>query len=135
MTDRLLPLSGASFGANPSFVDLLRDARPSELAHLRQTITAEAVAAVPHGTTVLGLIYADGVLVAGDRRATAGYTIADETMRKVFAADDYSAIAIAGAAGHGGRDGAALPAGARALREAHRRPTLVGGQGEPAGPD
>jgi proteasome beta subunit len=99
VTDRFLPLSGASFGTNPSFVDLLRDSRPSELAHLRQTITAEAVAAVPHGTTVLGLIYADGVLVAGDRRATSGYTIADETMRKVFAADDYSAIAIAGAAG------------------------------------
>ena len=37
--------------------------------------------------------------MAGDRRATAGYTIADEKMRKVFAADDYSAIAIAGARG------------------------------------
>jgi len=36
---------------------------------------------------------------AGDRRATAGYSIADDKMRKVFAADDYSAIAIAGAAG------------------------------------
>ena len=99
MTDRFLPLSGESFGANPSFVDLLREARPAELTHLRQSITAEAAAAVPHGTTVLGLIYADGVLVAGDRRATSGYTIADETMRKVFPADDYSAIAIAGAAG------------------------------------
>ena len=37
--------------------------------------------------------------MAGDRRATSGYTIADDKMRKVFAADDYSAIAIAGAAG------------------------------------
>jgi proteasome beta subunit len=54
---------------------------------------------VPHGTTVLGLKYADGVLMAGDRRATAGYTVADAKMRKVFAADDHSAIAIAGAAG------------------------------------
>ena len=54
---------------------------------------------MPHGTTVLGLKYADGVVMAGDRRATAGYTIADAKMRKVFAADDYSAIAIAGAAG------------------------------------
>ena len=99
MTERPLPLSGASFGANPSFVDLLREARPDELAHLRQSVSAEFAAAVPHGTTVLGLIYADGVLVAGDRRATSGYTIADDTMRKVFAADDYSAIAIAGAAG------------------------------------
>ena len=46
---------------------------------------------MPHGTTVLGLRYADGVIMAGDRRATAGYTIADDKMRKVFAADDYSA--------------------------------------------
>jgi len=99
VTEPALPLSGASFGANPSFVDLLRDARPGELAHLRETVSSEMTAGVPHGTTVLGLIYADGVLVAGDRRATAGYTIADETMRKVFPADDYSAIAIAGAAG------------------------------------
>ena len=37
--------------------------------------------------------------MAGDRRATAGYTIADAKMKKVFAADDFSAIAIAGAAG------------------------------------
>jgi proteasome beta subunit len=99
VTDPVLPLSGASFGANPSFVDLLRDARPGALAHLRQTVSTEMAAGVPHGTTVLGLIYADGVLVAGDRRATAGYTIADDTMQKVFPADDYSAIAIAGAAG------------------------------------
>src|SRR6185503_2170324 len=46
-----------------------------------------------------GLKYADGIVMAGDRRATAGYTIADDKMRKVFAADDYSVIAIAGAAG------------------------------------
>jgi proteasome beta subunit len=55
--------------------------------------------AVPHGTTVLGLKFTDGIVVAGDRRATAGNQIADPKMRKVFAADDYSAIAIAGAAG------------------------------------
>lgn len=54
---------------------------------------------VPHGTTVLGLKYADGIVMAGDRRATAGNLIADAKMRKVFAADEYSAIAIAGAAG------------------------------------
>jgi proteasome beta subunit len=54
---------------------------------------------VPQGTTVLGLRYADGIVMAGDRRATAGYTIADAKMKKVFAADDFSAIAIAGSAG------------------------------------
>ena len=100
MTDPLgPPASGAPFGANPSFVDLLRQARPDAIP---PTIPAAAVTSdlsVPHGTTVLGLKYADGVIMAGDRRATAGYTVADPKMRKVFAADDYSAIAIAGAAG------------------------------------
>ena len=66
---------------------------------MRADVAASAAAQVPHGTTVLGMKYADGVIVAGDRRATAGYSIADDKMRKVFAADDYSAIAIAGAAG------------------------------------
>ncbi|MGZ8585909.1 MAG: proteasome subunit beta, partial [Actinomycetota bacterium] len=46
-----------------------------------------------------GLKFASGVVFAGDRRATEGYAIADDKMDKVFAADDYSAIAIAGAAG------------------------------------
>jgi proteasome beta subunit len=86
------------FGANPSFVDLLRLARPEDLPHVLQRPLPEGVPA-PHGTTVLGLRFADGILMAGDRRATSGYSIADAKMRKVFAADDFSAIAIAGAAG------------------------------------
>jgi proteasome beta subunit len=94
-----MPVSGPAFGADPSFVDLLRREHPDSLAHLVQTVSAEAAAGVPHGTTVLGLKYADGIVMAGDRRATSGYTIADDKMRKVFPADDYSAIAIAGAAG------------------------------------
>ncbi|MCP6768941.1 hypothetical protein NL529_29260, partial [Klebsiella pneumoniae] len=57
------------------------------------------LAEVPHGTTVVAIRYADGVVMAGDRRATAGYTIANRRMDKVFAADDYSGVAIAGAAG------------------------------------
>jgi proteasome beta subunit len=86
------------FGANPSFVDLLRAARPEAVPPVLQAPLPSGVSA-PHGTTVLGLRFADGIVMAGDRRATAGYSIADAKMRKVFAADDYSAIAIAGAAG------------------------------------
>ena len=96
MTDRVeLPLSGASFGADPSFVELLRRQRPEAMPSSPQIGALE----VPQGTTVLGLRFADGIVMAGDRRATAGYTVADAKMRKVFAADDFSAIAIAGAAG------------------------------------
>lgn len=95
-----LPVAGGVFGANPSFVDLLRGAHADALM---PTTSRPAVHSsdppVPHGTTVLGLKYADGVIMAGDRRATSGYSVADAKMRKVFEADDYSAIAIAGAAG------------------------------------
>ena len=97
MTDRVeLPLSGASFGADPSFVELLRRQHPEALPSSLQMSGGLEVA---QGTTVLGLRFADGIVMAGDRRATAGYTIADAKMKKVFAADDFSAIAIAGAAG------------------------------------
>ncbi len=54
---------------------------------------------VAHGTTVLAIRFADGVIMAGDRRATAGYMIANRRVEKVFAADDFSGVAIAGAAG------------------------------------
>jgi proteasome beta subunit len=97
--DEVSGLAGPSFGANPSFVDLLRSARPDAGSASFDRSAAHGVPPLPHGTTVLGLKYADGMLMAGDRRATAGNLIADAKMRKVFAADDYSAIAIAGAAG------------------------------------
>jgi proteasome beta subunit len=54
---------------------------------------------VRHGTTVVALRFADGVVMAGDRRATEGHSIAHRGMEKVFPADRYSAVAIAGAAG------------------------------------
>ncbi len=53
----------------------------------------------PEGTTVLALRYLDGVIVAGDRRATEGFQIAHRSIEKVFEADSMSAVAIAGAAG------------------------------------
>jgi proteasome beta subunit len=55
----------------------------------------------PEGTTVLAFRYADGVLMAGDRRATSGNVIASRTMQKVFPADSFSAVGISGVAGVG----------------------------------
>jgi proteasome beta subunit len=54
---------------------------------------------VPHGTTVLALKFAEGVIVAGDRLATEGHRVASRDIEKVVATDDYSLVAIAGAAG------------------------------------
>jgi proteasome beta subunit len=52
-----------------------------------------------HATTIVAVRYADGVVMAGDRRATAGNVIAHRTMDKVFPADKYSGVSISGVAG------------------------------------
>lgn len=54
---------------------------------------------VPHATTCVALRFADGVVMAGDRRATAGNLISHRAMEKVVQADRHSGVAIAGAAG------------------------------------
>jgi proteasome beta subunit len=98
VTDGLqLPSAGTPFGSSPSFVELVRRERPE--AFPRSLNEPNASVTVPHGTTVLGLKFVDGMVMAGDKRATAGNLIADSKVRKVFPADEYSAIAIAGAAG------------------------------------
>jgi proteasome beta subunit len=98
VTDQLqLPSAGAPFGPSPSFFELVRRERPDAIP--RSLAEPNASVTVAHGTTVLGLKFADGMVMAGDKRATAGNLIADSKVRKVFPADDYSAIAIAGAAG------------------------------------
>ncbi|REK24615.1 MAG: proteasome subunit beta [Actinobacteria bacterium] len=59
----------------------------------------ENAPSAPEGTTVLALRYQGGVVMAGDRRATEGHLVAHRRIRKVFPADRYSAVAIAGTAG------------------------------------
>jgi len=81
-------------GPGASFTEVLR-AQGAQLLPQRP----EGPVHVPEGTTVLALRFAEGVIVAGDRRATEGFQIAHRSIEKVFAADDHSAVAIAGAAG------------------------------------
>jgi len=53
----------------------------------------------PHGTTIVAVTHINGVLMAGDRRATMGNIIAQRDIEKVFPADEYSCVGIAGTAG------------------------------------
>ncbi|MFB9619042.1 proteasome subunit beta [Brooklawnia cerclae] len=62
-------------------------------------VDAEHVQLAPHGTTIVAASYADGVVMAGDRRATMGSLIAQRDIEKVFGADEFSIVGIAGAAG------------------------------------
>ncbi|GAB14160.1 20S proteasome beta subunit [Arthrobacter globiformis NBRC 12137] len=54
---------------------------------------------VPHATTIVAMTYAGGIVMAGDRRATMGNIIASRHIEKVFPADQYSVLGIAGTAG------------------------------------
>ncbi len=76
-----------------SFTDVLQTVAPNALPDL------SARDDIPHGTTVIAAQCAGGVVLAGDRRATAGYSIASRRIEKIFPADAHSGIAIAGAAG------------------------------------
>jgi len=94
-----LPVAYTASGSS-SFVDFLAAAAPELLPGRRAAAPgAGAEPEAPHATTVLALTFPGGVVMAGDRRATMGTYIAHREMQKVFPADEYSAVAIAGSAG------------------------------------
>lgn len=51
------------------------------------------------GTTTVGLVCKDGVVLASDRRATMGYFIASKDVDKIYAINDHIAMTIAGGVG------------------------------------
>jgi proteasome beta subunit len=82
--------------SSSSFLEVLQRQSP----HLLPRLDAEPSASpIPHGTTVLAMRYREGVIMAGDRQATAGFQVASRRMEKIFKSDDLSGIGIAGAAG------------------------------------
>jgi proteasome beta subunit len=89
------PLPTGEVVPDSSFAALLenRGLMPSWVTDDGASVTA------PEGTTVLALRWSEGVVMAGDRRATAGNLIAHKRVRKVYPADRYSAVAISGTAG------------------------------------
>jgi proteasome beta subunit len=87
-------LQYATSPGSSSFTEFLAAASPDLLPS-----ASTATVPIPHGTTIVTATFADGVLMAGDRRATAGNLIAQRDMEKVFASDDYTLVGIAGAAG------------------------------------
>ncbi|MCX4662835.1 proteasome subunit beta [Streptomyces uncialis] len=82
-----------------SFVDFLSDHQPGLLPGGRNLPPIQGVIEAPHGTTIIAVTFPGGVVLAGDRRATMGNLIAQRDMEKVFPADEYSAVGIAGSAG------------------------------------
>jgi proteasome beta subunit len=91
-----MPFFAPDDGPGSSFPELLRRTGAPQPEFSGD---ASALAGVPHATTCVAMRFADGVVMAGDRRATAGNLISHRTMEKVVEADRHSAVAVAGAAG------------------------------------
>src|SRR3954468_11516855 len=95
-----LPLFTPDSDPGPNFVDLLRRLGHEPLGPSKLPSGNAAFVDI-HATTIVAIRYADGVVMAGDRRATAGSSIAQRNVEKVHPADRFSGIAIAGSAGFG----------------------------------
>ena len=93
-----LPSSYLAPGTS-SFTEFLGTQAPDLLPGRRSMPAGQAGDLAPHGTTIVAATFAGGVVMAGDRRATMGNVIAQRDIEKVFAADEYSSVGIAGTAG------------------------------------
>ncbi len=82
-----------------SFADFLGAVAPELLPSGRPALLGNAADLAPHGTTIVAATFSDGVVMAGDRRATMGHVIAQRDIEKVFPADEFSCVGIAGTAG------------------------------------
>ncbi len=82
-----------------SFAEFLGRQAPELLPARRTLPEGSAAGLAPHGTTIVAATFEGGVVMAGDRRATMGNVIAQRDIEKVFPADEFSAVGIAGTAG------------------------------------
>ncbi|MCF6377701.1 proteasome subunit beta [Nocardioides KLBMP 9356] len=98
MGDSRLPTSYMTPGTS-SFADFLGVEAPDLLPSRRAVPTGDAGDLAPHGTTIVAATFDGGVVMAGDRRATMGNIIAQRDIQKVFPADEFSVVGIAGTAG------------------------------------
>ena len=91
----MLPVFPSDQDPGSSFGELLKRVGLSPFAQFADV----SKLAIPHATTCVAVRCSDGVVMAGDRRATSGNLISHRSMEKVVQADDFSGVAIAGAAG------------------------------------
>jgi proteasome beta subunit len=85
-----------------SFADFLASHSPDLLpgrtvpGDAIQGTPGQAIRDLPHATTIVAAVCDGGVVLAGDRRATAGSMIAKRDVEKVFRSDEFSAMGYAG---------------------------------------
>jgi proteasome beta subunit len=98
VNDSRLPAAYLRPGTS-SFAEFLAGQAPELLPTRRSLPEGSAAGLAPHGTTIVAATFAGGGVMAGDRRATMGNIIAQRDIEKVFPADEYSCVGIAGTAG------------------------------------
>ena len=98
MSESRLPTSFMTPGTS-SFADFIGAQAPDLLPSRRAVPAGNAGDLAPHGTTIVAATFTGGVVMAGDRRATMGNIIAQRDIQKVFPADEFSVVGIAGTAG------------------------------------
>lgn len=102
-----LPTAAYLSAATSSFSEFLHAAAPDLLPGSGHASAANLAGSaplpgdLPHGTTIVAAGFSGGVIMVGDRRATAGNMISQRDIEKVFRCDEYSCIGIAGVAGIG----------------------------------
>ncbi len=98
MSDARLPDAFLTPGTS-SFAEFVASVSPELLPSHRTPPAGDATSLAPHATTIVAATFTGGVVMAGDRRATMGNIIAQRDIEKVFPADEYSCVGIAGSAG------------------------------------
>ena len=72
------------------------DLLPGRVPVMNSAADSAALRDLPHATTIVAVSCHQGVVLAGDRRATAGSMIAKRDVEKVFRSDEFSAVGYAG---------------------------------------
>jgi proteasome beta subunit len=95
---RIRPPAGFMDRQTSSFADFLSSHSPDLLPGRAPGggPDSPALRDLPHATTIIAAVCHHGVVLAGDRRATAGSMIAKRDVEKVFRSDEFSAIGYAG---------------------------------------
>src|SRR5580700_9765793 len=91
-----MELDKTSSGDGGDFVSLLRK---HSIVREPEQLAVQVPVQETQGTTIVAFKFADGVLVAGDRRATAGNVVMYDRTDKVFEVVRHSVMAIAGSFG------------------------------------
>jgi proteasome beta subunit len=99
---RIRPPAGFMDRQTSSFAEFLASHSPDLLpgrapgSAVSHAADSPAVRDLPHATTLVAAVCDHGVVLAGDRRATAGSMIAKRDVVKVFRSDEFSAVGYAG---------------------------------------